>query len=724
LSSTASTEASEIEPPFVGDPVLAQIRDFIDGEPEQRPPTLDPIGLVRRTIRGREWRIFALSLLVSIIAATSAYLLIKPIYQSSGMVRVLPREAKILYSDQDDSRLRLYDAYVSAEMELIQSRPVLEDALTDLYKQGNKKYTLPEDVGNLSSMFSVSGKKGLISVATRSGEPLLSAAAVNAVLSAYQASNESARQKHFDIRRAELNSREMAMESKLAKLKDDYLEIGGEHDAITLSKAHVAKTAQLEVLEERIAELDNTIAQLQATGGVGADVGSVEIQRATLLDQATADMTYERAQRLAALGTLKKRYQPSHPKLAAAEDELSILEATIAERREQIATLGKAGALTGGNSASKEESLAELETLKNKLTERRQTLRSEAADLNYKLIRIRGIVTETDRLEELLDETKRALDAVMLESQNDLSRAIEIIAFGKVPDSPIEDKRKPAALGAFVFGGLGTLAFFVFGKILGGRVRYSDELDQRSSELLATVIPENKNDNSGMLMAAGRLRNELDLRWPRKGSPPLVIGVVGVSLGAGASSVVKALGQHYSQAERSVLIIDANPCENGLSQSFEVTTGTNPQAVARGNVTLQEAVHHLPSDGGPIRLLGSTSLAPDGANLQESVGMTVDEIQNLLANARTDYDTIILDLGILSAGSQSAIGAVLADRVVAITACDEQQQTIRSTVDLLSRLAPDRFVLALNRGNPLDPQLATNRTHRRAFSKAQVNRNL
>ena len=67
---------------------------------------------------------------------------------------------------------------------------------------------------------------------------------------------------------------------------------------------------------------------------IGADVGSVEIQRATLLDKATADMTYERAQRLAALETLKRRYRPSHPKLRAAEGELAILEGAIEERRD------------------------------------------------------------------------------------------------------------------------------------------------------------------------------------------------------------------------------------------------------------------------------------------------------------------------------------------------------------------------------------------------------
>ena len=36
-------------------------------------------------------------------------------YQSTAAVRILPREAKLLYADADDTRLRLYDAFVTAE---------------------------------------------------------------------------------------------------------------------------------------------------------------------------------------------------------------------------------------------------------------------------------------------------------------------------------------------------------------------------------------------------------------------------------------------------------------------------------------------------------------------------------------------------------------------------------------------------------------------------------
>jgi uncharacterized protein involved in exopolysaccharide biosynthesis/Mrp family chromosome partitioning ATPase len=700
LNIQANQVNEEQQPAMVGNPMLSQIREFIDSGNEP-PAKLDPLGILRRTLRGRESQVVLITLLVALLGAIGAYFGISPAYQSSGMVRVLAREAKILYFDSDDSRLRLYDAFVAAEMELLQSRPVLEVALADLHSREDAGFPLPGDVGDLARMLSTSSKKGLISVAARSPYPELSAASLNAVLNAYEAGNDAARRRHFDVRRNELSAREEELQKSLAALNEEYLETGGEHDAGTLSKAHITKTAQLEVLEERIAELGNTIAQMQATGGVGADVGSVEIQRATLLDQATADMTYERAQRLAALETLKRRYQPSHPKLRAAEGELAILEGAIDERREQIATLGKAGALAGGNSASTEQSVSALEMLRSKLESRRETIRGEASELNSKLIRISGIVTEKNRVEELLAETKRALDEVLVESQNDLSRTVEILAFGKVPDGPIEDKRKPAALGAAVFGGLGTIVCFVLITVVGGRVRFSDDLDARASDLLGAVIAD--TGDREIADAANRIRNELDLRWPTRPGRSLVVGFVATSAGAGATSLVSALGRHYAGAGLSVLLIDANPTAHGIGR--HANTGQAP--AVRDAASLADAVSNATTDKGSLGLLVAGSEMPRQQSDPFCPELSFEEMRRMLQVARDEHDVVLVDLGVLQAGGQAAVGSALSDRVVVVAPCGESKQRISKTLDLLDRLAPARQLLALNRMPAIDPQTAS-----------------
>ena len=130
MNSQAEQVSPGQQPAMIGNPMLSQIREFIEAGNEP-PASLDPLGILRRALRGREGRVALAMLLVALLGAVGAYFAINPAYQSSGMVRVLAREAKILYADSDDSRLRLYDAFVTAEMELLQSRPVLEAALAD-----------------------------------------------------------------------------------------------------------------------------------------------------------------------------------------------------------------------------------------------------------------------------------------------------------------------------------------------------------------------------------------------------------------------------------------------------------------------------------------------------------------------------------------------------------------------------------------------------------------
>ena len=472
--------------PQVGNPLLGEIRDFIETD---APSPVDPLGIIVRTVRGRVFSIGWITAVAGLLLAILAWLAISPGYQSTGVLRILPREAKLLYADADDSRLRLYDAFTNAEVHLMQSRPVLEAAWHELHERFHgspaQTFTMPKDSGELARLFSITNRKGLVTVAAKSGDPVLSAAAVNAVLGAYEAHKEAARNRVNEVRRSELEERESQLAGTLERLDARYHEIGGEHDLTSLSKAHIAKTAQLELLEERIGELGNTIAQFQRTGAVGADdIRNAEIQRALLLDQAMAEMTYERASRLAQLATLRSRYRPTHSKIVTAELELTTLEDAIAERRDQITTLGNVGALTGGTSQSSEQSLDELESVRQKLLERRVVLSNEAGELIGKLVQMRRVVAEQKRVVELLDETKQALDEVIVESQAGLSRTIEIIADAKVPDRPIDDKRKPMAFGAAFFGSMATVVGFILMTLLNPRARYSDDLPPAVAEAL------------------------------------------------------------------------------------------------------------------------------------------------------------------------------------------------------------------------------------------------
>ena len=667
---------SRDEPRPLGGPVLAQIRDFVDEAPEEA--AVDPIAMVLRAVRGQELRIVGLGSLVGALFMVLAVLVIQPSYQSSGLVRVLAREAKILYADADDSRLRLYDAFVTAEMNILRSRPILEDALLRLRSVENAPFVPPEDVGALAQLFDVKNNKGLVSIAARAGQPDLAMAALNALLEAYDGSNRERHRRQFAVREAELAERERTLEARLAELDARYLEIGAEHDLGTLGKAHVARTAQLQVMDERLDEIDNTISQVQTTGASGADVGDIEIQRATLLDNALANMTFERAQRLADMQTLLSRYQPEHPRVRDARAELEAIEGAIAERLDQIATLGKAGALTGGSGA--EDSIEDLERVRARLVQRRAAVREEAAELNTRLVSIRSVHEERQRVRELLVETKRALDEVVVESGNDLSGTVEVVAWGARPDGPIEDKRKPLGLGAGLFGGLATFAGLVLVTLVAGRVRWSDDLEGRlDAGRLVGVVPEDAD--ADILRVAGvSLRDALDLQGATAGA---VVAVTASEAGVGASCVATALARAEAEARRGVLLMEADAFGAAIAADEEL-----------------DAILRREEGTGVARLL-----AADCAELPDAP-VTLDGLRRVVEGVRPRFDRVVLDLGCVQRGSFAVLALALADAGVVVTARGASTSGVEAAVEAVDGRGQRAPLVLFNRAAPRDPGLA------------------
>ena len=682
----------------VGNPLLGQIHDFIQTD---EPAPMDPLGMVTRAMRGRVKHIGIMAFAVAAISGFLAWTIIVPVYQSTAAVRILPREVKLLYADSDDTRSRLYDAFVTAEVHLMQSRPILESAWENMAATAQQDFEVPADVGKLSNLFTVSNRKGLVTVAARSGNPTLSAVAVNSVLDSYESYKDSARDRLNTVRRTELQVRAETLASTLQELDESYLQIAGEHDLNSLSKAHVAKTAQLEVLEERIGEVENTIAQFLKTGSIGADdIRNVEIQRALLLDQALAEMTYERASRLAALTTLRSRYQSTHPRIRWAELELATMEEAITERRDQITTLGNVGALTGGASQSSQQSLDELQSVREKLLTRRVDVSKEASDLIGKLVKIRRIFAEQGRVSDLLDETKKALDEVIVESQAGLSRAIDVIARGKVPDGPIEDKRKPIAFGAALFGALGLFVSIVLASIFNPRIRFSDDLGPEVSKKTLAIIPGFHTSPSDLQLVGFNARNEIDMQGTADSSP-LVIGVAGTTTDGRHERMALSLANAFAARELNVLLIDVDP-GRAVTSELKLNDQRGLADIMDSTITLPKAISRIPTDHGEISVLsaGRTS----GDSLLSSIStITIRDYRALIERAATDHDVIVFALGNLSAGKQSALGASVSDHFVLTTSAGDKKRDVTDAMTLLERVTPDRYFLVMNRASTQDP---------------------
>lgn len=455
---------------------LWQVRDFVE---DAEPQPVNPLATLARLFRG-QWRITAiLALGLGFAFGSLAFFAAKPIFESEGLVRVIAKEPKILYADSDDSRLRLYDAFVSAEVTYLQSQKVLEKAFEILLdKLDAQESTLPRpSAKDYADAVVIQKLKGLISVRSKSSSPALAQQSVNALLASYGELHMEQSGSRQTLRARELEVRVGELVTKQQILGEQLLKVGEEYDASSLAKAHLTKVTQLEELDLRVGELTNTLLEMETSdGALDADTGDMEIKRATLLDRAMADMVFERAKRAAELEKLLLRYQPQHPKVETLSASLKVIDLAIESRRRLIATLGKTGAITGGDGADKSQSLAELHALKKKLISRRDELSKAAIILNGKLIDLKRLNEEKSQVSGMLAETRRILDQVRLESRNSLPGTVEILSRASAPNTPVSDKRKQFALLGLLFGSIAGAAITIVRRQLSGELRYSDDL--------------------------------------------------------------------------------------------------------------------------------------------------------------------------------------------------------------------------------------------------------
>lgn len=486
----------QAQPDLVGNPGLWQVKEFVE---EEAAASANPLLPVLRAFRG----VWLWSFLTAIIAALAfAYLgfhTSKPVFESQGLVRVVAKEAKILYADNDDSRLRLYDAFVSAEVTYLMSQPVVERAY-EVYSDRLSELGREADIPSFKDFvdrLAVTKLKGLISISAMSTKPSEAQGTVNALLQSYVTLHTEQRGNRKSLRARELEVRVQQLQEKQYRLGQELLQVGEEYDAVSLAKAHLTKVTQLEELEIRIDELTNSLIEMEASNGaLDADTGDMEIKRATLLDRAMADMVFERAKRAADLEKLLLRYQPVHPKVKTLAASLQVIDDAIETRRRLIATLGKTGAITGGDGANQEQSVAELEALKRKLTNRRGELSNDAKKLNEKLIKLRRINEEKAQVAGMLAETRRILDQVKLENRTNLPGTIEILSRGSLPEQAAKDKRLQfAALGLIFGGGLVIVVIFLVRHFADG-IRYSDDLSGYvSGEGAVFTLPDSAPDH-------------------------------------------------------------------------------------------------------------------------------------------------------------------------------------------------------------------------------------
>ena len=663
---------------------------------------INPIKIVLRTLRGRYWIAAALAVLFASLGATGGYLSKHPVYVSGGIIQVYPNRTSILYGDEDDSRLRLFDAFVAAEASFLNSPSVMERAVkSKLLKELGWTVDL-DGMNRLKETVAVDKKGSLITVTTGFDDPNSAATLLNVVLDAYEELHIERLKLQDTVRDRELSVREQEILTKLGELDKQILVIGQEYGADSIVSAHIRKITQAEDADKRAAELAMSIASMSGSKkNNDVDVGDAELKRLVVLDHALADMLFERSKQMAELAVLNARHAPEHVDVVEMQARIEVIDQAIEERRIQLTTLGTTGALTKGDSKGTTESLDDLTALHERFVDQRKNFQQEARDLNGRLIQLDSLKDERTQLRSSLQETRRALEQIRLESNHTLPGTIEIKSRGVVSTSPASDKRMMFCLAGGGFGAVGGIALtLAFGLLFGG-YRFSDDLSEGQPGIpmvgvLPTMADSQSESNPEFQRAINRL--SIDLQLLLDATPGgKVVAVTGSSGGSGSSTVALNLARAFSYSRLNTVLVDADFTDGSLTSllGLQGSAGLR-ECLLEGNLGKQ-LVESQPSLLRTLPL-GNNQLLTDSHIARR-------QFAHLLHQLRSQCDLVIVDLGPLTQRLVARLGSALADRVLLVVPAGAKTGVVNPAISELERLAPQRALTILNFAVPGDPLL-------------------
>lgn len=684
---TASSTIAPSENTFVRDENILAVKSFVEEESHE---SLDVLGLLVRTLRGRWRKLIACCLPLAIFFAALGYLLTDPIYESVGLLRVSANKPSILYEDQNSSNAKHYDSFVDAQVSILGSYPVKTRALTLLESEGIKM----ERVDDFDQLMTINRNKSLLTVKARHSDPAVAQTVLNSLLDSYLTDQYERLNHRRTFRETELINREQELLEQIKNVVNEMLVVGGEYGLESIVQAHLAKVRELEKLDGKLSELEDALFELKTVGTVvNLDQVDVEMKRALVLDQALAEMIYDQAKRKAKLVALKEQYQPGHRLITTSEAELSVMESAIKTRSEQITTLGR----TGLHSQDEEKSVEEMQFLKEQLIKRRKNLELSAKDLNEKLVRLEFLNGEREALRVLLDETRRILDEVRVESRDSLPGLVEVVSRGVMSEAPLRDKR-PALSGLLGACGFGfSLVLILASLIYQARLRYSDDLHAvtRGESVLGYFTPDEAIVSSAN---ADKLRNAIQLLDLKPKADPeyaRVITLSGICHRSQASDVAQALGNSFSLCGMKTLVVDADLISGRLTSAlrYEGHKGWK-DVLARDN---KDAICQW--DDFDFMPVGGSSGLDDRQ-------ISVQDVREVFATLTADYDVIIADLGNAQATLSSRFIQSIADLNLCTVSPGASLGKIRKVVTDIRQTAPGRLRMLMTNTLREDPLLA------------------
>jgi polysaccharide biosynthesis transport protein len=718
--------------------------------PEQE----QPIQRLRRILRGRWGWAVGLFLIGALGAGVGGWFLTPRTYRSTGIVRLRAYVPPVL--QKEGGALPMYENFLQSQEAVIQSSHVIGLALnsTNWAKTGLGQSS--EVVSRFVDDLTFKRIGEVITVTYEHQDPDVAVAGAQAVIGAYADIYKGNDAKSQQDTVNTLQDRRNILTASFNAQRDRIATIAGDQgSAEGLERVRQFRVDEDARIDAQVQSLKMSIALAKSRGKNPAATQPEMPSLAVLsLTNSSFQSLWQRRQSYdLQLEQLRMRFGPDHRSVLEAQEALKRVDDEVQALALQMKDRGID--LVTGTPGSARTPVEELEAQLVELNKLYVDSQRQLKDLAARSLQIQAIQADMVRTQQSLEETKQRLDQLNVEEKM-VSGRLEVVDPSR-PLFPSSDKRRQRAILGGAAGGLLGFGLVVLLGIMDRRIRSSDDARAYTApaSLLGT-LPQLPTDLSDQLQAHLAARCVHHIRAVLQvGLGPTqqhVLAVSSASDGVGKTSLTLAMGLSYAESGARVLLIDGDLHGGGLTLRLgaivrrrlgrlllargRVTREQLDAALDRaqrskrrlgevlleqGTVTSQELDEVLSAQQeGRLGLLealadgelaayvtptGTPSLfiVPRGqASEADASRVSPTAIERLVAQARTQFDVVIMDTGPVVGSVESSLLCAAADNVLLVTARGEDRRLLARALTMLQSVNAHLAGIVYNRADAKD----------------------
>jgi succinoglycan biosynthesis transport protein ExoP len=687
-------------------------------------------------LRGRYHWAIAAALVLGVSAGVAGYFSQDDVYTSSGRLEMRPSLPN--FGGGHSGPPQMWEQYMNTKVSQVRSGAVIQRAMaSETWKRAAEAAGIAQTFTGKDFLDALSvhraRQSNLISLSFTHDVPAVALAGIDATINAYR----QVYQEGEDRRDAELLEVYLTQQSKLEFDIRRFTEqrnnlMGGPYGSEVIGPQHQWALDDQLRLQAELTSIDRQLTSL----GDGESLMQASTNELLAIDRTLSNIEgHRQAIKQEMLRNEMLGITRSHRTMRNLQAQLDIADQEFNNRVASLRS-GRSipdGVLGGGSDVDS------LHARKRDLEGALAQAESRATQLGTKLRQVREIESGIDKATNDLARVRANIERMDLSKM--ISGRLEVAGTGDLPTVPSNrGARVKYAGGAGLLGAAAGVGLIMLIGLMDPRLRHFEdaEIDLPHARMLGILptLPADLNDPEQAVLVAHSVHHIRTLLQIGREPTGNVFSVSSPAAGSGKTSLTMAMGLSFAASGCKTLLIDADIVGGGLTRRMgfvvhprlgqvlrQMGTVTEPQIadalrvaqstgsrigeamISLGYVTdadIDEALQRQEEQSiGLLEACGdqrfeecvaptgirSLYVLPIGTALPQQAGaLSPSAIRRIISQARTQFDTVLIDTGPMLGSLEASMAAAEADATVLIVSRGDQKPLINKCVQHLQSL--------------------------------------